>query len=184
MNDHGSACMSRMLTALQPALGQLGSPSGTFWPGATRHFERARAYFALLPQPTDSILRAAGSKPGRFSQSEWMALLQVQCWPPQALFCDLFPASFEVNFGHASWHVKSSPRLKVCIIIHQFYISTRALCSQLSVHRTIFACVAISTPLPSCHPEAMQMTRRCVSSLCLMSKICKISALLLEISQA
>ncbi len=80
MNDHGSACMSRMLTALQPALGQLGSPTGTFWPGATRHFERARNYYALLPQPTDAILRAAGSKPARFSQSEWMALLQVHSY--------------------------------------------------------------------------------------------------------
>ncbi len=69
--------MSRMLTALQPALGQLGSPSGTFWPGAARHFERARSYYTLLTQPADAILRAAGSKPGRFSQSEWMALLQV-----------------------------------------------------------------------------------------------------------
>ena len=169
LNDHGSACMSRMLTALQPALGQLGSPSGTFWPGATRHFDRARAYFALLTQPTDSILRAAGSKPGRFSQSEWMALLQVRFVAASSSSCkstaaihvwvtaqQSTDAGLPVCLGHASWQVEPPSKLFSCIncIFRIWHCAP-----NIPMRRIMFACLAASNNLPSRQHQAMQTPR-------------------------
>ena len=44
---------------------------------ASRSFERARTYFTLLTYSADSLVKVAADRPGRFTPTEYLALLQV-----------------------------------------------------------------------------------------------------------
>eukprot|EP00891_Asterochloris_glomerata_P001516 jgi/Astpho2/1516/Aster-x0064 len=91
LNQHGVARMCRMLAVLQPALSALGA-SGGFRPEAARSFDKrpqlgfsqqhqillqARSYFNLLMLSPQALIRAAAERPGRYTPTEWAALLQV-----------------------------------------------------------------------------------------------------------
>ncbi len=47
---------------------------------ASRSFERARTYFTLLTYSADSLVKVAADRPGRFTPTEYLALLQVTPW--------------------------------------------------------------------------------------------------------
>ena len=69
--------MVRQLTVLQPGLAAAGAAGGAFRPEAVRAFERARTYYTLLTYSADSLVKVAADRPGRFTPSEYLALLQV-----------------------------------------------------------------------------------------------------------
>lgn len=73
-NQHGVARICHMLTVLQPALASLEGASSS---DAARQFEKARLYFSLLMYTPEGLQRAIMDKPGRFTLSEYSALLQV-----------------------------------------------------------------------------------------------------------
>jgi hypothetical protein len=73
----GVARMVRQLTVLQPGLAAAGAAGGAFRPEAVRAFERARTYYTLLTYSADSLVKVAADRPGRFTPSEYLALLQV-----------------------------------------------------------------------------------------------------------
>ena len=66
--------MCHMLTVLQPALASLEGASSS---EAAKQFDKARLYFSLLMYSPEGLQRAMMDKPGRFSLSEYTALLQV-----------------------------------------------------------------------------------------------------------
>ena len=73
-SQHGVARMCRMLTVLQPTLASLGGPTKV---DATKHFDKARLYYSLLMYSPEGLQKAASDKPGRFTVTEYTALLQV-----------------------------------------------------------------------------------------------------------
>ena len=76
--------MCYMLTLLQPTLASLEGASSS---QAAKHIERARLYFSLLMYSPEGLQRAIMDKPGRFTLSEYTALLQVNsCHPEQTGF--------------------------------------------------------------------------------------------------
>ena len=74
-NQHGVARVCHMLTILQPALASLAGASSS---NADRQFDKARLYFSLLMYSPEGLQRAVMDKPGRFTLSEYTALLQVR----------------------------------------------------------------------------------------------------------
>lgn len=78
INAAGVARMVRQLTVLQPGLAAAGAAGGQFRPEAVRVFERARTYYTLLTYSADSLVKVAADRPGRFTPSEYLALLQVR----------------------------------------------------------------------------------------------------------
>ncbi|KAL3138889.1 hypothetical protein ABBQ32_005714 [Trebouxia sp. C0010 RCD-2024] len=72
-NQHGVARMCYMLTLLRPTLATLEGASSN---KAAKHFEKARLYFSLLMYSAEGLQRAIMDKPGRFTLSEYTALLQ------------------------------------------------------------------------------------------------------------
>ena len=74
-NQHGVARICHMLTVLQPALASLTGVSSS---DAVRQFDKARLYFSLLMYSPEGLQRAIMDKPGRFTLSEYTALLQVR----------------------------------------------------------------------------------------------------------
>ena len=74
-NQLGVARMCHMLTVLQPAVASLAGASSS---DAGRQFDKARLYFSLLMYSPDGLQRAIMDKPGRFTLSEYTALLQVR----------------------------------------------------------------------------------------------------------
>lgn len=78
INGGGVARMCHALAVLQPALASLGAGSGAPHPEASRGFDHARTYYALLTSPADSLVKAAAERPLRFTPAEYLALLQVR----------------------------------------------------------------------------------------------------------
>ena len=73
-SQHGVARICHILTVLQPALASLVGASSS---DAGRQFDKARLYFSLLMYSPEGLQRAIMDKPGRFTLSEYTALVQV-----------------------------------------------------------------------------------------------------------
>ena len=86
--------MCHALAVLQPALASLGAGGGPPHPDASRGFDHARAYYALLPSPADSLVKGAAERPLRFTPAEYLALLQVRPLHNTPLRCDHIKLDF------------------------------------------------------------------------------------------
>lgn len=74
INSAGVERMVRLMSVLQPALSSFLAPTvgGTF-----RMFDHVRAYYSMLNLTMDDLLAYVGERPGRFSYTEWKALVEV-----------------------------------------------------------------------------------------------------------
>lgn len=77
INKHGVARVGHMLSVLQPALAALVATGGC-GVDATKHFDRARAYYTLLTCLPEKVIAAAAEQPSKYKPAEWTALLQVR----------------------------------------------------------------------------------------------------------
>ncbi len=94
--QHGVARMCRLLAVLQLALASLGAAGSALRPKAERAFESGCTVLV------DTLLKAAGNRPGRFTPAEDLALLQARSLPVKLYLLYGLPFVCAAACGHAN----------------------------------------------------------------------------------